>query len=205
MLPLVMSKTTDSPLVIAARSLADDLERFEELSAELSRVIVNSEKSLQRARRGLQECSEHEAKLAQSLRDFAVAMQSMQALQQRCMEQTALATERIRVRQEERVALQQRMQLLAESARDVSAPVTSLPEAAEAAEAPSASDMLGPLQEIGRRLDAVIADATQVTELARQGDWADLERDTHALEQQLQAARNRVLIGLRRLAKDAPS
>jgi hypothetical protein len=202
MLPGAMSKTTESPLVSAARSLADDLQRFEELSAELSRMVVNSEKSLQRARRGLQECSEHEAKLAESLHAFAGAMQGMQALQQRCMEQTAAATERVRVRQDARAALQQRMQLLAESARDVSAPVSSLPDAPGEA---VPSDMLGPLQEIGRRLDSVIADAAQVTELARQGDWADLERDTHALEQQLQAARNRVLIGLRRLAKDAPS
>jgi hypothetical protein len=202
MLARAMSKTTESPLVSAARSLANDLQRFEELSAELSRLVVNSEKSLQRARRGLQECSEHEAKLAESLRGFAAAMQGMQALQQRCMDQTALATERIRVRQDERAALQQRMQLLAESARDVSAPVTALPEGAGTA---VPSEMLGPLQEIGRRLEAVIADATEVTELARQGEWADLERDTHALEQQLQAARNRVLIGLRRLAQDAPS
>ncbi len=202
MLLAAMSKTTESPLVIAARCLADDLQRFEELSAELARMVVNSDKSLQRARRGLQECAEQEAKLAESLHGFASAMQGMQALQQRCMEQTALATERVRVRQDERAALQQRMQLLAESARDVSAPVSSLPDAPGAA---VSSDMLGPLQEIGRRLESVIADATQVTELARQGDWADLERDTHALEQQLQAARNRVLIGLRRLAKDAPS
>lgn len=201
-----MSKTTESPLVSAARSLADDLQRFEELSAELTGLVVNSEKSLQRARRGLQECAEQEAKLAESLHEFASAMQGMQALQQRCMEQTALATERVRVRQEERAALQQRMQQLAESARDVSAPVTSLPDAqADGAAAAVPSDMLGPLQEIGRRLESVIADAAQVTELARQGDWADLARDTHALEQQLQAARNRVLIGLRRLAKDAPS
>jgi hypothetical protein len=196
-----MSKSTESPLLSAARTLSDDLQHFEQMSAELGRLVINSEKTLQRARKGLQECSEHEAKLAESLRCFALAMQTMQALQQRCMEQTALATERVRQRQEERVKLQERLQLLGESARDLSAPVAALPEGSEAVP----SDALGPLQEVARRLESVIAEATEVTELARQGDWSDLERDTQSLEQQLQSARNRVLIGLRRLAQDAPS
>lgn len=196
-----MSKSTESPLLIAARALSDDLQHFEQLSAELGRLVINSEKTLQRARKGLQECSEHEAKLAESLRRFASAMQAMQALQQRCMEQTALATERVRQRQEERAQLQQRLQSLGDNARDVSAPVAALGEGSEGV----ANDALGPLQEVARRLELVIAEATDVTELARQGEWADLERDTHSLEQQLQAARNRVLIGLRRLAQDAPS
>jgi hypothetical protein len=182
-----MSKSTESPLLAAARALADDLQHFEQLSAELGRLVINSDKTLQRARKGLQECSEHEAKLAESLRGFAGAMQAMQALQQRCMEQTALATERVRQRQEERAQLQQ--------------PVADLPEAPDAVP----GGMLGPLQEVWRRLEAVIAEAGQVTELARQGNWSDLERDTHSLEQQLQATRNRVLMGLRRLANDAPS
>jgi hypothetical protein len=196
-----MSKSTESPLLIAARALSDDLQHFEQLSAELGRLVINSEKTLQRARKGLQECSEHEAKLAESLRGFAGAMQAMQAMQQRCMEQTALATERVRQRQEERAQLQQRLLSLGDNARDVSAPVAALGESSEGV----ANDALGPLQEVARRLELVIAEATEVTELARQGQWADLERDTHSLEQQLQAARNRVLIGLRRLAQDAPS
>ena len=195
-----MSKTAESPLLSAARTLSDDLQHFEQLSAELGRLAINSEKSLVRARKGLQECSEHEAKLAESLRGFAGAMQAMQALQQRCMEQTALAAERVRKRQEERLQLQERLQLLGDNARAVSTPVADLAEGAE-----GAGDALAPMQEVARRLEAVIAEAAEVTELARQGDWADLERDTHSLEQQLQATRNRVLIGLRRLAQDAPS
>jgi chromosome segregation ATPase len=196
-----MSKTVESPLLIAARTLSDDLQHFEQLSAELGRLVINSEKSLQRARKGLAECSEHEAKLAESLRGFAGAMQAMQAMQQRCMEQTALATERIKQRQEERAQLQQRMKSLGDNAREVSAPVDALPDGSDTVPA----EALAPLQEVARRLELVIADAAEVTELARRGEWADLERDTHALEQQLQSARNRVLLGLRKLASDAPS
>jgi DNA repair exonuclease SbcCD ATPase subunit len=196
-----MSKTVETPLLLAVRTLSEDLQHFEQLSTELERLVINSEKSLQRARKGLQECSEHEAKLAQSLRGFADAMQGMQAMQQRCMDQTAAATERIKQRQQERAQLQQRMQALADNARDVSAPVESLPDGAVAVP----GEALAPLQEVARRLELVIAEAAEVTELARRGEWADLERDTHSLEQQLQSARNRVLLGLRKLASDAPS
>jgi hypothetical protein len=195
-----MSKSSESPLLTAARVLAEDLARFEQLSGELSRLVINSDKSLQRARRGLEECSQHEAKLVQSLRGFAEAMQGVQALQQRCMEQTALAAGRVRERQEARAQLQQRLQLLGESARDVSAPLAALGDGESAA-----TEVLSPLQEVGRRLEPIIAEAVQLAALAKNDDWSDLERDTLALGQQLQSARNRVLLSLRKIAQDAPS
>jgi chromosome segregation ATPase len=197
-----MSKTADSPLVAAARALTEHLTRFEEASLDAARAPINSEKALTRARKTLQECSEHEGKLAASLRDLAAAMQGMQQQQQRCVEHTAVAAERIRQRQDERLALQERLLRLGDNARAVSAPVAALPDGASE---PGSTEAIAPLQEVVRRLEAVIAEAAEVTALARQGDWADLERDTHSLEQQLQSARNRVLIGLRKLAEDAPS
>jgi hypothetical protein len=196
-----MSKNTESPLLAAARSLSEDLERFEALSGELSRLAINSDKTLQRACRGLLECSEHETKLAESLRGFAAAMQVMQATQQRCMEQAAIATQRVRQRQEQRAQLQERLQRLSQKANEISSPAATLPEAPTSA----SSDVLAPLQEIARRLELVIAEAAEVCELARKDEWADVQRDTQSLEQQLHAAKNRVQIGLRKLAQDAPS
>jgi hypothetical protein len=83
----------------------------------------------------------------------------------------------------------------------VSAPVAGL---AESLEAPSVA-MLGSLEEVERRLEAVIADAAEVCAFAKQDDWADVERNTRALEQQLHALRNRVLLFRRKLSKEAPS
>jgi len=196
-----MSKSHESPLLSAARSLSDDLERFEKLSAELSRLVINSDKTLQRACRGLLECSEHETKLAETLRGFAAAMQAVQQTQQRCLEQTAAATERVRQRQSQRSQLIERLQVLSQQAREVSAPVTALPEASPS----SGAEVLGPLHEIARRLELVIEEARQVAMLAQEDEWVDVERDTQALEQQLLAAKNRVQLSLRRLAQDAPS
>jgi DNA repair exonuclease SbcCD ATPase subunit len=196
-----MSKTQENPLVVAARQLAEELERFETLSGELERMAINSEKSLQRARQGLEACAEHEAKLAERLRAFAQAMQETQAAQLRCIEQASAATGRIQERQTQRAELQRRLAVLGQNAREVSAPVASLPEGSAAV----SGDMLAPLQEVERRLDAVIAEAGEVRSKAQLEDWHDLQRDTQALEQQLQALRNKILLLRRKLAQSAAS
>lgn len=198
---MAKSNAPESTLLSAARRLADDLSRFESLSLELSRLSINSEKSLQRARQSLEACSEHETVLAQSLQQFAQAMQGMQETQQRCVELTGEAAQRITTRLAERTQLQTRLASLGENARAVSAPVAELVERG----ATESSDLLLPLQEVERRLDAVIAEAGELCELAQVGDWSDLSRDTQALRDQLQALRNRVMLMRRKLANTAPS
>ncbi|HVY32202.1 MAG TPA: hypothetical protein VHB79_36950 [Polyangiaceae bacterium] len=195
-----MSKSTDTPLLAAARALAEDVGRFEALSLELARQPLSSEKSLQRGRQALQACSEHEAKLAQSLRGFAEAMQAVQESQRQSMDRTAEAARRLQERQEQRAELERRVAQLGSQAREVSQPVASMVEAP--GESP---DLLAPLAEVGRRLDAVIDDAGSVYELARQGEWNDLERETQSLREQLQALRNRVLLMRRKLSSEAAS
>lgn len=196
-----MSKTQDSPLVNAARQLVAGLERFESLSSELARLAINSEKTLLRARQGLEDCAEQEAKLSENLQSFALAMQETQALQQRCVEQATVAARRVQDRQAQRSELQKRIAALGQNAREVSAPVASLPENLDAVP----GSMLGPLLEVERRLDAVIAEAGEVREHAERDDWSDLQRDTQALQQQLQGLRNKVLLSRRKLAEGAAS
>lgn len=199
-----MSKNQESPLLSAARALAENVSRFETLSQELSRLPVSSDKSLQRARQALQACSEHEAKLAQSLRAFAEAMQALQESQRHCMDVTAEAAARVQKRQEQRTLLEERLALLGASAREVSQPVAALFGAP--GEAPGESpDLMAPLAEVERRLDGVIGDASSLCDAARADEWHDLERDTQSLREQLQALRNRVLIMRRKLSQVASS
>src|SRR5690349_1935312 len=137
-----MTKQQDSPLVLAARHLTDALQRFQAQSSELERLPINSEKSLQRARQGLEACAEHGTKLAESLRDFAVAMQELQTAQQRCMELTSAATQRVHERQMQRARLQERLLVLGQNAREVAAPVAAVPESSDA----SSTEALGSLK-----------------------------------------------------------
>jgi ABC-type transporter Mla subunit MlaD len=195
-----MSKNKESPLLSAAGALAEDIDTFEALSLELSRLPIHTDKSLARARQGLQACSEHETKLAGSLHGFAAAMQAMQERQRRCMEVTAAAAARVQQRQEQRMQLEQQLAQLGASAQEVSEPVAAL--FAAPGESP---DLLAPLAEVERRLDAVIEGAGALCDSARQGEWHDLERDTQSLREKLQALRNRVLLMRRKLSTVAPS
>ncbi|RYZ09059.1 MAG: hypothetical protein EOO73_04640 [Myxococcales bacterium] len=194
------NKAPESPLVLAARELTEQLARFESQSEELSRLAINSDKALTRACHGLEACSTHEAGLARALRAFAEAMQGVQATQQRCVEVTATTAARIAARQAERMELQTRLAALGESARQVSEPVTQL-----AGSGAESGALLGSLQEVERRLEGVIAEATALSEQSRAGDWSDLERDTQGMREQLQSLRNRVLLMRRKLADSAPS
>jgi chromosome segregation ATPase len=196
-----MSKKTESPLLVAAQQLDDDLSRFQTLSGDLNRSSINSEKSLQRARQVLEACSAHETQLAESLRAFARAMQGVQETQHACMQATAEGAKRVAERHAARMALQERIAKLGESARAVSAPVAELPEAGGNA----STEILASLSEVERRLDAVIDEAAQACTLAEQGDWPDLLRDTQSLREQLQSLRNRVLLMRRKLGGAAPS
>jgi chromosome segregation ATPase len=195
------TKGSESPLVAASRELTEQLARFESQSSELSRLTVNSDKALHRARQGLETCATHEAALARALRAFAEAMQGVQATQQRCVEVTAATAARIAARQEERVELQIRLATLGENARQVSAPVTDLVENG----ADESGALLGSLQEVERRLGGVIAEAGALCEAARAGDWTDLERDTQGLREQLQSLKNRVGLMRTKVAHTAPS
>lgn len=66
-------------------------------------------------------------------------------------------------------------------------------------------ELFASMREVGSRLESVISDAEALAQTSQQADWTDIARDAQALKQQLQAVRNRVLLGQRKLATRAPS
>ena len=108
----------------------------------------------------------------------------------------------VQARHVERAALVERVAQLGQRAREVSEPITAFDEEAWAACSP---ELLASVNQVSERLEAVIAEAAAVATSARDSEWADVARDADALKQQLQAVRNRVMIGQRKLASQAPS
>ncbi|MFO0741922.1 MAG: hypothetical protein U0270_38855 [Labilithrix sp.] len=196
------SSTKNGPLAAAAAALENELRRYEETSAELEKLALTSEKTLQRARKVLEECASHQEKLATLLPEFAQAMQAAQAKQQECMEVTARGTARIKERFEDRMALLERVAALGQKAQDINGPVAAVVET-EGERTPA--ELLKALEEVGARTEAVIAEAASVHEAAEGADWQDIARDTDALRQQLQSARNKILVAQRNVAARAPS
>lgn len=196
------TKTPMGPLAAAATALENELRRYEETSAELERITLTSEKTLQRARKVLEECAAHQEKLATLLPEFAQAMQAAQAKQQECMEATARGTMRIKERFEDRMALLERVAALGQKAQDINGPVAAVVDGTGER---TPAELLKTLEEVGARTEAVIAEAASVHEAAEGADWQDIARDTDALKQQLQSARNKLLVAQRSVAARAPS
>jgi len=197
------TKTTDGTLAAAAAALENELERYDETVTELQKLPLTSDKTLQRARKVLEQCAGHQEKLAVLLPAFAQAMQQAQLRQQQCMDATAQGTEKIRTRFEGRMALLERVAALGQSAQDINEPVAAVMSAQ--AEERTPAELLKSLEDVGARTEAVIAEADAVHKLAQDGDWQDIARDTDALKQQLQSARNKVLVAQRNIASRAPS
>jgi chromosome segregation ATPase len=196
-----MEKKDETPLTDAASRIEEELSRFERLLQELSRP-VSTEKTLQRARMSLEECSHSEERLASHLTAFAQAIQSIQERQQRCMESLGQRLGEVQARHADRSALIERMGQLGLRTSEISKPIVSLEESAWSAVTP---ELLASMGEVSARLEEAIGEAAQISTSARASDWSDLSREADALKQQLQAVRNQVLLGQRKLAGRAPS
>jgi hypothetical protein len=118
------------------------------------------------------------------------------------MDATAEGTAKIKARFEERMALLERVAALGQSAQEINQPVAAV---LEGGEDKPAAELLRSLDEVGARTEAVIAEADAVQRAAQEGDWLDIARDADTLKQQLQSARNKVLIAQRNVAGRAPS
>jgi hypothetical protein len=200
-----MPTSTKNPggvLTNAALALENELKRYEETAAELDKMTLVSDKTLQRARKVLEECAAHQERLAKLLPEFAQAMQLAQQKQQECMDTTARATARIKDRFEDRMALLERVAALGQKAQEINGPVAAV--IGQEGER-TAAELLKSLEEVGTRTDAAIAEAASVHEAAQTSDWQDIARDTDALRQQLQSARNKILTAQRNVATRAPS
>ena len=196
------TKTTQGPLAAAAAALESELRRYEETAAELDKLPLTSDKTLQRARKVLEQCAAHQEQLAVLLPAFAHAMQAAQGRQQECMDVTARGTSRIKARFEERVALLERVAALGQRAQGINEPALAV-MSDEGERTPA--ELLRSLEDVGTRTDAAIAEADAVHRAAEDGQWLDIARDTDALKQQLQSARNKVLVAQRSVATRAPS
>lgn len=196
-----MSKKSETPLSGAASRIEEELTRFEQLLHELSRP-VSTDKALQRARAALEECSSCEERLAATLTAFAQAIQGIQTRQQNCMEILNERVGQIQARHADRSALVERLALLGVRTGEISKPIVALGETAWHTVTP---ELLASVSEVSTRLEGAIGEAAEICASARASDWSDLARDADALKQQLQAVRNQVVLGQRKLSSQAPS
>src|SRR5207253_2518870 len=92
------SDRVEGPLTTAAIAFERELARYEQITAELRRTTVKSEKTLHRTKALLTECGECEQRLGEHLGMLVAAMNGSRDKQQVCMELSVDASERFRSR-----------------------------------------------------------------------------------------------------------
>ncbi len=196
------SKKLETPLARAAAALEGELLEYEKFVAEVKRMSLNSEKAMHRAKSLLEECAAGESRMAAKLQAFAAAVQDVQVRQQSCITEAVAAAESIQERIKNRSSLLERFSALGDRARALNEPVAAL-EAKEG-EA-NAQDLLTTLSEVATRTEAVIEEADTLGADAQKDDWQDIAREAMTLKQQIQSARNKILVAQRDVAARTPS
>jgi chromosome segregation ATPase len=168
-------------IVRAAGALEDELEKLEALSRAVRKIRLDSEKSISKAARELNEAVAMPERLGERLRTLAAAMQEMQQRQQAALEPLAVrATE-----------IQQRMQLLGEHMQafarlgESAGQLTALLRS-EQRQSPSA------LEQVEAQLAQIAEGARALFDQARADDFPDVARQADALKQRIAALRGRL-------------
>lgn len=201
-MPAPPSKKADTPLARAAAALEGELAEYERFVAEVKRMTMSSDKAMHRAKALLEDCAAGEARMGERLQAFAAAVQEVQLRQQMCMTEAVAAAERIQERVQNRAALLERFSALGDRARALNQPV----EALEGKEGEAnAQDLLTTLGEVATLTEGVIAEAETLGQDAQKDDWQDIAREAATLKQQIQSARNKILVAQRDVAARTPS
>jgi hypothetical protein len=188
-------KPDDVPEIMqAAEAIERDLQRLEELSRSVGKMRLDSEKSIARAGRTLQEALQQQEQLAAGLRVLGQAMVSMQQRQQVAVEGIAARAVEIQQQAAKVAEHMERFAALGTKAAEATHMLQALPapygagdpSASPAAEAP------GRLMQIETLLVALAEEAKALGASAESADLGEISREANSLRQRIDAARARL-------------
>jgi len=162
---------------------------------ETARAPITSEKALVRAKKQLGDSAACQLRLAEHLKAVVTALDGVRGRQEACAEQVLSAAQRVQARSEEFLALMVRVSELGLRAREVNEPVAGV--VARKAQGAPAAELVEGLREILARTDGIVSDAQSLARDAASADWTDIARIAESLKQQVESARNSVLLAER--------
>jgi hypothetical protein len=193
----------ESPLVLAAAALDEELRRYDSLADESSRSQINSAKTLERAVRLIQESTERNETVQDRLRGLVAEIEAARTRQVESLNTLLQAAQRTQARSEQYDSLLRRFAALGESARQVNALAVEV-DAKRRADA-GETEILERLGAMETQMAGVVSEADALAVLASEQDWADLARQADAVRQQVLAAKNKIAAARRAAVARAPS
>jgi chromosome segregation ATPase len=180
-------------LAAAAAALEADLERLDNLAANIRKMPLNSRKNVERAARALQEAAGYEEVLGGRLHGLVAALNAASERQRASLEIIAARGRDIGERNAVFGELFGRFTALGEEARQLTAVAQEIVAVVPGEEEAERSERVkGRLQELIERMGHVAAGAAELARDAEARDMSDLAREVDALKQQVAAARNKL-------------
>ncbi|HEY3234104.1 MAG TPA: hypothetical protein VGJ84_05280 [Polyangiaceae bacterium] len=174
----------------AAADMESEIERFEGLTSALSKIELNSEKSLLRASRTLNEAMAAHQRIADRLPALAAAFAATQKRQQQAAELLQSCAEQLQKRTATFASLAKGLAALGDEALRVTELLKSVTDGESAPfSGNGGSEIPGGLNAVIQRMDAAVEQARQLHRRALEDGIADLARQADSVYQQLAAAR----------------
>jgi hypothetical protein len=191
------------PLVAAAAALDEELRAYDELAGEARRIKFDSEKSLHRGVRIVQESQERNDAIQEKLRALVAQIEQARERQVETLATLLETAKTVQARAQEHEALMARFAALAESAQRINALTLDL--SAKRSAGASEADLLQGLGEVQIQMAAIVGEAEALAQRATEHDWPELARQADAVRQQVLAAKNRLTLAHKAVATRAPS
>ncbi len=197
-----MAQKTGGALAAAAAEFEEDLARYRALSEELGKNEMGSQKALARAKTTLQDSVACEERMQTRLSALALAMNAAREEQLAVATATLDGAKRLQARHEQLEAMQAHFATLAERVHTIQEPLRAA-FGEDGTQDPSA--VLKQLHDVIALMESIIEEAQTMTKEAQDSGWEDVVRDVTSLCQQVQSARNKALLVVRKIAPAAPS
>jgi hypothetical protein len=182
-----------SDLGAAAAVLEGELRRFEELGEIARRLPLNSEKNLDRAARATQEAAEAQERVAAAVNALIGAITGARQRQEGHALGILERAKEIQARTVEFQDLMKRFGALGEEARGIHVLVQEA-AALKNEDGSVGTEALGRLQQVADRMGTIVATAQDVAKDAQARGIEDIARQADGLRQQVQSARNKLLL-----------
>ncbi len=180
-----MPKET-AELVLAAQTIENDQRRLEDLAYALEKTKLQSEKTINRAGRELQEALQQQEQLAVSLRALGQAMANMQERQQAAVTALRSRAEQIQARRARLAELMMGYAALGAKAAELLQTISATLDAADKETAvATAQEHIAP----------VIEEAASLAKTARDEDFTEMAYEADVLKQKFQAIKNQLGAG----------
>ncbi len=176
-------------LTEAAAALEAELKKFDELCAAARRIPLDSEKTMGRAAKAMQEATDSQEKTAVLVRNLVDAINASREHQQKTAEGLLARAQELQGRSDVLADLLGRIRVLGEDAKGIQQIVA---QANQYGTERNIEGAIGALEEARTRMDAIATAAEALGVDARAANIVDVEREADSLRQQLLSARNKL-------------